>query len=60
MRKKPKPLGERLIDAALITLPQLELALKQQQRTEAMVGEILVNLGFISEDVLTSAIGAQR
>jgi len=59
MKKKPKPLGERLIDLGIITEPQLELALRQQKRTGVILGEILVSLGFISEDVLTTALAAQ-
>jgi type IV pilus assembly protein PilB len=59
MKKKPRPIGQRLIDLGLITKPQLELALRQQQRTGTMIGEILLSLGFISEDVLTSTLAAQ-
>ncbi|MCP4213237.1 MAG: Flp pilus assembly complex ATPase component [bacterium] len=59
MKKKPKPLGERLIDLGLLTQPQLDLALKLQERTGSMLGETLVNLGFVSNEVLTSALAAQ-
>jgi type IV pilus assembly protein PilB len=59
MKKKSKPLGERLIDLGIITQPQLDLALKLQKRTGSMLGEILVNLGFVSDDVLSSTLAAQ-
>ncbi len=59
MKKKSKPLGERLIDLGIITQPQLDLALKLQSRTGSMLGEILVNLGFVSDDVLSSTLAAQ-
>jgi type IV pilus assembly protein PilB len=59
MKKKSKPLGERLIDLGIITQPQLDLALKLQSRTGSLLGEILVNLGFISDDVLSSTLAAQ-
>ncbi len=59
MKNKPKPLGERLIEHGILTQAQLDLALKLQKRTGSMLGEILVNLGFISEDVLTSTLAAQ-
>lgn len=59
MKSKPKPLGERLIDMGIITQAQLDLALKLQKRTGTMLGEILVNLGFISDDMLTSTLAAQ-
>ena len=59
MKKKPKPLGQRLIDAGIITDAQLDLALKLQKRTGTMLGEVLTHLGFISDDVLTSTLAAQ-
>lgn len=59
MKKKPKPLGERLIDSGIITEAQLDLALKLQKRTGTMLGEILINLGFVSDDVLSSTLAAQ-
>lgn len=59
MKKKSKPLGERLIDLGIITRPQLDLALKLQKRTGSMLGEILINLGFISNEILSSTLAAQ-
>lgn len=59
MKKKSKPLGERLIDLGIITQPQLDLALKLQSRTGSLLGEILINLGFVSDDVLSSTLAAQ-
>jgi len=59
MKKKPKPLGERLIDLGIITEAQLDLALKLQKRTGTMLGEILINLGFVSDEILTSTLAAQ-
>jgi len=59
MKKKPKPLGERLIDMGIITPAQLDLALKLQRRTGTMLGEILIHLGFVSDEVLTSTLAAQ-
>ncbi len=58
-KSKPKPLGQRLIEIGIITEPQLDLALKLQKRTGTMLGEILINLGFVSDDVLTSTLAAQ-
>jgi len=59
MVQKNKPLGERLIDLGILTAPQLELALKQQRQTGNMLGEVLIGLGFVSDDVLTSVLAAQ-
>lgn len=59
MKKKVKPLGERLIDMGIISPPQLDLALKLQKRTGTMLGEVLISLGFISDNVLSSTLAAQ-
>jgi len=47
-----KPLGQRLIDAGLISSDQLQTALAEQRRTGEQLGRILLNLGFITEDSL--------
>ena len=52
-------LGERLINAGVITEDQLELALKEQKRTGELLGEILQNLGFVTEDALSSSLADQ-
>ncbi|MGE0388174.1 MAG: GspE/PulE family protein [Gammaproteobacteria bacterium] len=54
-----KPLGQRLIDAGLITQPQLELALREQRRQGKLLGEVLAQLGFVSAEVLTSSLAAE-
>ena len=46
------PLGKRLRQRGLITETQLEVALKEQQRTEEPLGAILQTLGFIREEDL--------
>ncbi|MEL7187720.1 MAG: ATPase, T2SS/T4P/T4SS family [Pseudomonadota bacterium] len=51
------PLGERLIGAGLITEDQLEVALKEQSRSDEPLGRILVKLGLISEGVLRDTLG---
>jgi len=56
---KPIPLGRRLIETGVITEAQLDLALKLQQRTGEILGEILIKLGFISQEVLSSTLAAQ-
>ena len=51
------PLGERLIQAGLITEDQLQVALTEQSRSEDPLGRILVQLGLISEGMLRDTIG---
>src|SRR4030043_704693 len=49
-----KRIGERLIDAGLITKEQLEIALEEQKKSGELIGAILYSLGFISrQDLLT-------
>ncbi len=47
-----RPLGQRLLDAGLVTEDQLNLALRESKRLKGYLGETLVELGFISQEVL--------
>lgn len=65
-KKKPataaggqKPLGERLIEAGVITEAQLNLALREKKRSGGYLGSVLVKLGFITEEVLTDSLAAE-
>ena len=51
------PLGERLIEAGLISRDQLQVALKEQSRHDEPLGRILVKLGLISEGMLRDTLG---
>jgi len=51
------PLGERLIEAGLISEDQLHVALKEQSRSDEPLGRILVRLGLISEGMLRDTLG---
>jgi type IV pilus assembly protein PilB len=44
-----KRIGDRLIDAGLITQEQLQIALDEQKKTGELVGAILYGRGFISQ-----------
>lgn len=44
-----KRLGERLIDAGLITKEQLDIAMEQQKKSGELIGAILFSLGFVSQ-----------
>lgn len=52
-------LGEQFVEAGLITSEQLELALREQQRSGGRLGPILVQLGFVPHDVLADFLGKQ-
>lgn len=50
----PKRLGDRLLEAGLLTPHQLELALREQKRTGRLIGAVLQQLGFVSEQDISS------
>ena len=54
-----KPLGQRLIEAGLISKAQLNLALREKDRAGVYLGEALVNLGFITDETLTNFLAAE-
>lgn len=54
-----KPLGERLVDEGFLSKEQLELALKEKSRNGGFLGEVLVRLNFISDEVLTNYLAAE-
>jgi type IV pilus assembly protein PilB len=52
-------LGDFLIAGGHLTPQQLQLALNEQRRTGALLGDTLRDLGFISEEALTEAVASQ-
>jgi hypothetical protein len=55
-----RPLGALLLDKGLLTHAELESALAEQRRTGRLVGEILVNAGYISAFSLARALTEQH
>ncbi len=49
-------MGERLVGAGLISADQLDVALLEQKRSGQMLGEVLVELGFITENTLAAQL----
>src|SRR5258706_11747367 len=54
-----KRLGDYLVELGFITNEQLDSALKEQKEKGGKVGAILIQLGFLSEDVLLDILGKQ-
>ncbi len=52
--KPKKRIGDRLIERGLITPEQLRIALEIQKSTTRLLGQVLVDLGFVDENVLAS------
>ncbi len=60
MAEKPrKMLGERLRERGVLTERQLELAVREQKRTGAMLGEILTQLGLVTAQTLSAVLAEQ-
>ncbi len=57
--QKTKPLGQRLLEAGFLSEDQLSLALREMERLGGHLGEILTNLGFITQDVLLAFLAQQ-
>jgi type IV pilus assembly protein PilB len=54
-----KPLGELLIENKQITREQLDQALKHQKEKGGLIGKILVELKFTTEDIIAQGLTAQ-
>jgi len=57
--EQPIRLGELLIEKELITLDQLDMALKEQKRTGSFLGSTLMRLGLIRPDKLLPVLADQ-
>jgi general secretion pathway protein E/type IV pilus assembly protein PilB len=53
IRKKGR-MGDKMVEMGLITEDQLNVALQEKKISGKMLGEILVDLGFLNEEMLTS------
>ncbi len=51
-----KKLGDRLVEAGVITSAQLSLALVEQKRQGKLLGEVLEHLGFVSQEAISRAL----
>ena len=58
-KPKVKRLGDRLIEAGIITQSQLETALREQKRVKEPLGRILVDLGFVEAGTLSRIIAKE-
>lgn len=55
--RKPKRIGDLLIDKGVLTSDQLSIALTEQKKSSAPLGKIIVQLGFATEAVVRDALG---
>lgn len=54
--KPPVRLGDKLVERGLISKDQLMVALQEKKRSPKMMGELLVDLGFITEQALAAVL----
>lgn len=57
--KAKQLLGEMLVGGSMITVEQLEIALKEQQTNYRRIGGILVDLGFLPMESMLKTLGIQ-
>src|SRR6266567_2209438 len=57
--KEKMRLGERLIAAKLLTQAQLDLALREQKRRGGLIGKVLLDLGFVTADVISDFLAKE-
>src|SRR3989338_1265000 len=54
-----KQLGELLVEMGLVTKDQLQHSLEVQKDKGGLIGQVLVDLGYVSEEAIAQAITAQ-
>ncbi len=59
LSRRKRGLGEMLVYEKLITQEQLERAREAKKHSDKKLGEILVSMGYISEDILTRMLAKQ-
>ncbi|MEM7611185.1 MAG: GspE/PulE family protein [Pseudomonadota bacterium] len=52
-------LGSRLMAAGFLTQAQLDLALREQKRSGKLLGKVLIELGFVSAQVITETLASE-
>ncbi len=60
VQEKHKSLGMALLDDGIITKGQLEEALKVQRRTNRLLGNILLELGYVTREDITKTLAKQH
>src|SRR5437867_8943065 len=52
-------LGERLLDAGHISQTQLDLALREQKRRGGLIGQVMVGLGFVTQEIISAFVAKE-
>ena len=54
-----KRLGERLLEAGHISQTQLDLTLREQKRRGGLIGQVMVGLGFVSQEIISAFVAKE-
>src|SRR6266550_5715341 len=54
-----KRLGERLIEAGYLSQTQLDLALREQKRRGGLIGQVMVGLGFVPQEIISAFVAKE-
>lgn len=55
-----KPLGQRLVEGGVLSESQLDLALREQKRSGGFLGQVLVALGFATDEQITALLADEN
>lgn len=58
--KRRRGIGEILVEKKMITRDALEIALKEQEKTNEKLGEILIKLGYLDKGNMLDVLGEQN
>ena len=59
VRRKPRLIGEILVDKGVVSRDQVAIALTEQKKTGQHLGKLLVRLGFASEAIIREVLGGE-
>src|SRR5213595_3234945 len=54
-----KRLGERLLEAGYLSQTQLDLALREQKRRGGLIGQVMVGLGFVPQEIISAFVAKE-
>lgn len=55
--KPPKRLGDQLVEKGLVTPDQVDIAITEQRKRDKPLGQVFIDLGFVTEAVMRDALG---
>ena len=59
VRRKPRLIGEILVEKGVVSRDQVAIALTEQKKTGQHLGKLLVRLGFASEAIIREVLGGE-